>query len=129
MKPVSRDIGDITCVDRKGLHIAIRPYDTDLYWGWWAYPSCCDTLSGSRNSTALAGYDLTGYSCPSSPYYFGAGPLNVYDGCSQNQLWSNHTRGGNFALADGSDERLLQRCYNRHRSFIRLECWRSRLVA
>jgi len=82
--------------------VAERPFSTDLYWGWWDYPSCCDTLWGARNTTTMFG-------CPApygSPYNYGAGPNNTSIDCHFNYLWGPHTAGGNFLFADGSVHNL-----------------------
>jgi hypothetical protein len=59
--------------------------------------------SGAALQSAVFSSDLNGNPCPALPYYFGAGPRDVNNPCSINQLWSNHTGGGaNFVIGDGS---------------------------
>jgi hypothetical protein len=60
------------------------------------------TASGVANQYALNPKDSNGNPCPAPPYYFGAGPRNVSNDCSINQLWSNHIGGANFLIGDGS---------------------------
>jgi prepilin-type N-terminal cleavage/methylation domain-containing protein/prepilin-type processing-associated H-X9-DG protein len=91
------------------IMIGERPDSCDLFWGWWSFNVGYDTVSGSKNSYMLGGGTIGGPpcqgnvgACPAGPYYFGQGPKNVYAICSMNNLWSNHSSGANFALADGS---------------------------
>jgi prepilin-type N-terminal cleavage/methylation domain-containing protein/prepilin-type processing-associated H-X9-DG protein len=74
-----------------------RPPSTDLYWGWWDYPSQFDTLSGVRNASDYL------YSCNTSPpCNYGAGPNQVSNPCSFNYVWAPHIAGANFLFADAS---------------------------
>jgi prepilin-type N-terminal cleavage/methylation domain-containing protein/prepilin-type processing-associated H-X9-DG protein len=64
-----------------------------------------DTLCGAANTTLTSPYPFgtnSGSSCPAPPGLFGGGPLDVYNFCSFDHLWSNHTAGANFAMGDGS---------------------------
>ena len=81
--------------------VAERPYGQDLYWGWWDYPSCCDTLSGAMNTNSVYGGCAAPYPT-AGPYGYGAGPNDVNQLCSFNFLWGPHSAGGNFLYADGS---------------------------
>ncbi len=84
------------------LMVGERYPAADLYWGWWDYPSCCDTASGAANITSLGYSTATGGACPATPWYYGTGPRDVTNPCSFNAMWSPHTGGGNFAFGDAS---------------------------
>jgi prepilin-type N-terminal cleavage/methylation domain-containing protein/prepilin-type processing-associated H-X9-DG protein len=85
--------------------VAERPAGGDLYWGWWDYPSCCDTAWGGRNTWAMyPDTDASGATpCTTQgPFNYGGGPNNTNNYCSFNWLWGMHTAGANFLFADGS---------------------------
>lgn len=88
--------------------IGERPFATLKTWfaeGVALGGSYSDASSGVANSFTEFPFNWNDPSrpkCPPAPCYFGAGPLNVGNDCSFNQLWSNHTGGGNFAMGDGS---------------------------
>jgi prepilin-type N-terminal cleavage/methylation domain-containing protein/prepilin-type processing-associated H-X9-DG protein len=84
------------------LLIGERPFSTDLYYGWWVGFTVPDLASGAANKATVYGQDQSGKACPAAPHYFGAGPQDVANPCSFNQLWSLHKGGGNFAFGDGS---------------------------
>jgi prepilin-type processing-associated H-X9-DG protein len=78
-----------------------RPPIPATTWGRYsAYGN--GSVSGARLLDTLSATDGKGNPCPAPPYFFGAGPLNVSNLCSINQMWSNHTGGANFLVADGS---------------------------
>jgi prepilin-type N-terminal cleavage/methylation domain-containing protein/prepilin-type processing-associated H-X9-DG protein len=85
------------------IMVGERPAETIGYWGIWA--SAVDGEDGSSGAllqSPLNGNDVNGNLCPPPPYYFGGGPLTVKSACSANQMWSYHTGGANFVIADGS---------------------------
>lgn len=99
--------------------IGERPYGGDGEWGWWDYPSEADTVWGSANQYEGSWFYpvsswTTDASCPAATtvvdqhgasitgYFFGKGPQTVNNLCAFNYLWSNHTGGGHFGLADGT---------------------------
>jgi prepilin-type N-terminal cleavage/methylation domain-containing protein/prepilin-type processing-associated H-X9-DG protein len=92
------------------LLIGERPYDADLWYGWWVGYTQPDLGTGGANTVAIYTSDTsaignggyTGASCGAPPYYFGQGPKNVKNLCSVNQLWSCHNGGANFAFGDGA---------------------------
>jgi prepilin-type N-terminal cleavage/methylation domain-containing protein len=78
-----------------------RPPQPVTTWGRYsAYGN--GSISGARLLDTLASQDGNKQPCPAPPYFFGAGPLSVYNPCSINQMWSNHRGGANFILGDGS---------------------------
>jgi len=106
-------IAQVTDGTSNTIIVAERPYSNDNYWGWWAESTYADSIWGSKNNitggTVTSGYGTAythrnGMACPpgGSPYLFGAGPNDVYDGCSFFYLWSCHPGGANMAFADGS---------------------------
>jgi len=71
------------------------PMDLGGYFGWlygWEY----DSMNWAR---AIGGMDFY-YASGCAAKYFGPGNKN--DACDIHHFWSNHTGGGNFAMADGS---------------------------
>jgi prepilin-type processing-associated H-X9-DG protein len=86
------------------LMVGERPPGQDLYWGWWGYPSCCDTcdtLHGAQQTTMMYYSDQNGAACAAAPNYMG-GPMDFANPCSWNHLWGPHPAGTNFAFGDGS---------------------------
>jgi prepilin-type N-terminal cleavage/methylation domain-containing protein len=90
-------------------------------WRWWYYNSYGggsltyaiglyalsaypDNLTGVQNNNwyNIVWSNFQGKNCGSGPFYFGQGPNNTNDFCSFNYMWSCHTRGANFSVADGS---------------------------
>jgi prepilin-type N-terminal cleavage/methylation domain-containing protein/prepilin-type processing-associated H-X9-DG protein len=102
--------GKITDGTSNTLLIGERPYDADLWYGWWVGYTQPDLGSGAANTVAIYPQDTsavgvtghTGKSCGAAPYYFGQGPQDVNNLCSANQLWSCHSGGANFAFGDGA---------------------------
>jgi len=72
--------------------------------GYWAYSGniARDTINGVDNSTVVVSANYAGASCGAGPFLYGKGPNNVTNACSFNYVWSNHTAGACFAMADGS---------------------------
>ena len=100
-------INQITDGTSNTVVIGERPYGSDNYWGWWAYPSGIDNVTGSEMNIYGCWYctDLSGNVCADGwwgPNYFGDGPNNVNIPCSFDQMWSCHGGGANFAFGDGS---------------------------
>jgi prepilin-type N-terminal cleavage/methylation domain-containing protein/prepilin-type processing-associated H-X9-DG protein len=104
-------IAQVTDGTSNTIIVAERPFSTQIpnsnypdpfYWGWWAYPSGYDTMSGSQNQSLFYQVDLNGNPCPASPNRFGDGPLNPNNPCAINNYWSCHQGGSNLAFADGS---------------------------
>jgi prepilin-type N-terminal cleavage/methylation domain-containing protein/prepilin-type processing-associated H-X9-DG protein len=81
------------------IMIGERPPAADGQWGWWD-SACCiqDGISAVRGDRKLYGSGING-KCPDPAVY---GPGDVKDNCSFNAVWSFHTSGGNFCMADGS---------------------------
>jgi prepilin-type N-terminal cleavage/methylation domain-containing protein/prepilin-type processing-associated H-X9-DG protein len=92
------------------LLIGERPFDADLWYGWWVGYTQPDLGTGAANTAAVYTSDTSaigigghsGASCGAAPYFFGQGPKNVNNLCSVNQLWSCHDGGANFAFGDGT---------------------------
>jgi len=77
------------------LMIGERPPSPDAYWGWYYYADFDSHLWAITQS----GDSYLNGPCP-LPMYFQPG--DIKNGCDANHFWSQHTGGGNFALADGS---------------------------
>jgi prepilin-type N-terminal cleavage/methylation domain-containing protein/prepilin-type processing-associated H-X9-DG protein len=88
------------------LLIGERPSMPNDFYGWlafkdldshlWAITTTGDFMVYTSGIDPITGVSRT---CP-TPMYFQPG--NIRDNCSVHHYWSNHTGGGNFALADGS---------------------------
>ena len=79
--------------------LAERPPPADGKWGWWD-TACCpeDTLSQIRGQPKI--YSSSEFGNCGKPAIFQSG--KVQDNCYFNAIWSLHSSGGNFCLADGS---------------------------
>jgi prepilin-type processing-associated H-X9-DG protein len=86
------------------LMVGERPPIPVTTWGRWsAYGN--GSISGAKLLDTLCNKDQgpgKGNLCPPPPYFFGSGPLDVTNACSINQMWSHHSGGANFLIADGS---------------------------
>jgi prepilin-type N-terminal cleavage/methylation domain-containing protein/prepilin-type processing-associated H-X9-DG protein len=121
---VGQDTGIIGVVDSSGRPMRIgfaaitdglsntlafgeRPPTPDLQWGWALRGSPnLDTLIWARyvvppDSTSIGTTDENGVACP-FPMYFQAPRSPRPTRCDGYHMWSFHTGGGNFTLADGS---------------------------
>src|SRR5262249_54143257 len=76
--------------------IGERPPMTLGGWFGWVYGFEYDSMNWARAVGGMDFYYASG--CPIQ--YFGPG--NRSNACDLHHFWSNHTGGGNFALADGS---------------------------
>ncbi len=94
-------VAQITDGTTNTVMVGERPPQDATGWGRYsAYGN--GSISGARPITTLSGTDGNKNPCPPPPYFFGSGPLSVYNLCSINQMWSNHPGGANFIIADGS---------------------------
>jgi prepilin-type N-terminal cleavage/methylation domain-containing protein/prepilin-type processing-associated H-X9-DG protein len=86
------------------LLVGERPPGIDSYWGWYAETTGIDENSGVQNAAGASYYgsDQNGNPCYGGPYVYGSGPNTVVNPCSFNWMWSPHTGGANFVMADGS---------------------------
>jgi prepilin-type processing-associated H-X9-DG protein len=76
------------------LAIGERPPPSDLYWGWWAASDYDSLLSLNQQYSFYGGCIFPGT--------FKPGRANGPCMGDSNHIWSFHTGGANFALADGS---------------------------
>jgi prepilin-type N-terminal cleavage/methylation domain-containing protein/prepilin-type processing-associated H-X9-DG protein len=105
--PMKINVGAVTDGTSNTLAFAERPPTPDLQWGWGlrGNPNL-DSLIWARyvvppDTTSInGGRDEAGQPCP-FPMYFQA-PRNPPSICDGYHIWSYHSGGGNFALADGS---------------------------
>jgi len=72
--------------------------------GYWIYSGNIsrDTVSGVNNTTTVISNNLLNASCGAGPFVYGKGPNNPQNECSFNYIYSMHTGGSNFAMADGT---------------------------
>lgn len=72
--------------------------------GYWIYSGNIsrDTVSGVNNTTTVISANYANKSCGSGPFLYGTGPNDANNQCSFNYVWSYHTGGSNFAMADGT---------------------------
>jgi prepilin-type N-terminal cleavage/methylation domain-containing protein/prepilin-type processing-associated H-X9-DG protein len=81
-----------------------RPPGSDLYWGWWDYPSDFDTLTSGVTVRYYVYSDtggfLGGQACK-FPALMGQ-TADVYNSCSFNAPYSPHQGGANTLFTDGS---------------------------
>jgi prepilin-type N-terminal cleavage/methylation domain-containing protein/prepilin-type processing-associated H-X9-DG protein len=75
---------------------------SDLFWGWWDYPTTYDTRTPTRAFSGL--YTRSGAGSGNTTCVFPAPmlPANLTNQCVFNAPSSFHTGGANFAMGDGS---------------------------
>ena len=81
------------------IMIAERPPSADGKFGWWDSRCCTeDNISPARGIDKPFSSGSHGH-CPNPAYYQ---PGNYLDRCAFNAIWSCHSAGANFCMADGS---------------------------
>jgi prepilin-type N-terminal cleavage/methylation domain-containing protein/prepilin-type processing-associated H-X9-DG protein len=104
--PMKININSVTDGTSNTIAFAERPPTPDLEWGWGLRGAPdLDSLIWARYVTppdtpSIATTDEAGDPCP-FPMHFQA-PRSPPSRCDGYHMWSFHSGGGNFALADGS---------------------------
>ena len=77
------------------------PMPSTGYYGWAYYIDYDSFIWAIRSGSADSPRYTTGINgaCPTTQYFQ---PGNLNDNCTTDHMWSMHSGGGNFALADGS---------------------------
>jgi len=104
-KPIKVDMAAITDGTSNTIAFGERPPTPDLEWGWRDGNPNFDNLiwaqtRGGGIDTSVYTTSETGAACP-FPANFGP-PASPPNRCDVHHMWSFHTGGANFALADGS---------------------------
>ncbi len=85
---------DITDGTSNSIAIGERPPSNEKYWGWWSVSDYDSLLSLNQQFAYYGGCIYPGT--------FKPGKITGPCGGDSNHVWSFHTNGANFAMADGS---------------------------
>ena len=98
-QPLKVNINQITDGTTHTILLAERPPAADGNFGWWDSRCCIeDTHTPVKGTNRPFSSGRSG-ACPYPAFY---GLNRFEDRCAFNGMWSYHTDGGNFCMADGS---------------------------